>query len=100
MSAEGRKHAEAVYKEFKDRGYKKDSFNYYTRTTPYFRLVGTCDDDGKLRLQLIQRSSDNIIVTIEESFITVAQAEQIAVSKAKEKYNILLADLDKIGNFI
>lgn len=100
MSLEGRKHAEAVYKEFKDRGYKKDSFIYYTRRTPYFRFVGTCDDEGKLRLQLIQRSSDHIIVTIEENFITVVQAEQIAVSKAREKYNMLLADLDKIGNFI
>ena len=100
MSFEGLKHANTVYKEFRERGYKRDSFNYYTRRTPYFSLVGECNDEGKLKLQLIQRSSDHIIVTIEENFITVAQAEQIAVSKAGEKYNMLLADLDKIGNFI
>lgn len=100
MSFEGLKHADAVYKEFKERGYKRDSFNYYTKTTPYFRLVGTCDDDGKLRLQLIQRSSEHIIMSIEETFITVAQAELVAVSKAREKYNMLLADLDKISNLI
>ena len=100
MSQEGRKHAEAIYKEFKGRGYKRDSFNYYTRITTYFRLVGECDDEGKLRLKLIQRSSDSIIITIEENFITVAQAEQIATSKAREKYHMLLADLDKISNLI